>query len=128
MSVIPTYRRRGIGSLLMASYTNYADKHNYECWLEGTPMAKIMYEQFGFKSLLKIAFDTDKKNASDVWRKCEHELTPLPIHAMWRPKKADGGAIDSTEGKEEYNKRVMPWELGRDDKTTNQEEKSVSMM
>lgn len=89
MSVIPTYRRHGIGSLLMAHMIKFADINNYGCWLEATSMGKPLYEKFGFKSLLKIAFDTDKKDASDVWRKCEHELTPPPISAMWRPIKGE---------------------------------------
>jgi GNAT superfamily N-acetyltransferase len=116
MSVIPTYRRRGIGSILMASYTNYADANNYECWLEGTPMGKSMYENFGFESLFKIAFDIDTKNASDVWRKCEHELTPPPIYAMWRPKRTDREARNGAEAEDSRRLAVMPWGLRRDDR------------
>jgi hypothetical protein len=100
----------------MASYTNYADANNYECWLEGTPMGKPMYEKFGFKSLFKIAFDTDKKNASDVWRKCEHELTPPPIYVMWRPKKTHREAFKGGDRDNMKSLAVMPWELQRDDR------------
>jgi hypothetical protein len=49
-------------------------------------MGKPLYEKFGFHSLFRIAFDTNKKEPSDVWRKCEHEMTPEPVFAMWRPK------------------------------------------
>ena len=109
MAVSPAYRSRGIGSLLMSHFISHADHpdNKYECWLEGSAMGKPLYEKFGFKSLLKVAFDTDKKNASGTWRKCQHELTPAPIFAMWRPV---GGLW--REGNENGAERTrMPWEI-----------------
>lgn len=81
-----------------------ADELDLECWLEASAMGKPLYEKFGFQSLLKIAFDTDKANASDEWRKSAHELTPEPIYAMWRPAK--------TWRQSSQGGLQMPWMLG----------------
>jgi hypothetical protein len=68
-------------------------------------MGRPLYEKFQFQPLLKIAFDSDKPNVSDEWRKCAHEMTPLPIFAMWRPKKGMWKGQDGQEVK-------FPWSLG----------------
>lgn len=104
MAVIPTHRRYGIGSLLMAAGITRADELNLECWMEASSMGKPLYEKFGFRPLFKIAFDTQKKDASDVWLKCEHEMTPLPFYPMWRPK-AGAWHVDGKPV-------ALPWELG----------------
>jgi hypothetical protein len=82
-----------------------ADELNLECWLESSAMGKPLYEKFNFLSLLKIAFDNERPKPSDEWRKCAHEMTPLPIFAMWRPKR---GADKSENG----SGARMPWDLG----------------
>lgn len=68
-------------------------------------MGKPLYEKFGFRSLLKVAFDTDVPNASDEWRKCAHEMTPPAFFAMWRPKQG----IWRLENGEDVG---LPWSLG----------------
>ncbi|KAJ8118230.1 hypothetical protein OPT61_g738 [Boeremia exigua] len=105
MAVHPAHRLCGIGSLLMKSGIEKADSLNLECWLEGSSMGKPLYEKFGFQSLLRLAFDTDKSNASDEWRKCAHEMTPAAIFAMWRPRR---GVWRLDNGQEVG----LPWTLG----------------
>ncbi|KAJ4292057.1 hypothetical protein N0V90_009956 [Kalmusia sp. IMI 367209] len=104
MAVLPTYRRQGIGSLLMKIGTLRADDLGLECWMEASSMGKPLYENHGFRSLFKMQFDMEKNYASDVWRKCVHELTPTPVYPMWRPK--DG--VWELEGEP----LKMPWEMG----------------
>ncbi|KAF2124997.1 hypothetical protein P153DRAFT_325305 [Dothidotthia symphoricarpi CBS 119687] len=104
MAVHPSYRLRGIGSLLMNAGVSRADKLDLECWMEASSMGKPLYEKFDFESLFKIGFDTEKPNASDEWRKCAHEMTPPPIFAMWRPKQGSRKDEDGGEVK-------MPWDL-----------------
>ncbi len=104
MSVIPSHRRLGIGSLLMAAGVSRADELGVECWMEASDMGKPLYEKYDFRSLFKMAFDTGRKGVGDVWRKCEHELMPPPLFMMWRPKRG----VWETEGKEVR----MPWDLG----------------
>lgn len=82
-----------------------ADDLNLECWMEASAMGKPLYEKFDFQSLLKLAFDTDRSDATDEWRKCAHEMTPPPIYAMWRPKR---GIWKSQIGQE----AKRPWDLG----------------
>ena len=71
MAVVPEYRRMGIGSKLMAVGVEHADAMNIECWMEASSLGKPLYETFGFRSLIKLAFDLDKKDASDIWRRCQ---------------------------------------------------------
>lgn len=81
-----------------------ADKLDLECWMEASSMGKPLYEKFGFESLFKLGFDTEKPDASDEWRKCAHEMTPPPIFAMWRPKQGSRKSEDGGEVR-------MPWDL-----------------
>jgi predicted N-acetyltransferase YhbS len=105
LAVRPSHRLRGIGSLLMKVGVQRADDLNVECWMEASTMGKPLYEKFDFRSLLNLAFDTERPNASDEWRKCAHEMTPPPIFAMWRPKR---GMWKNADGKD----AKMPWALG----------------
>jgi GNAT superfamily N-acetyltransferase len=105
LAVIPSHRLRGVGSLLMDVGIGRADGLSLECWMEASAMGKPLYEKFGFQNLLKLAFDNERSDASDEWRKCAHELTPPPIFAMWRPKR---GLLNSEDGKD----MKMPWNLG----------------
>ena len=86
MAVLPAYRRQGIGSLLMDVGVTRADELGVECWMEASSMGKPLYEKHGFRSLFKMVFDTERRDASDVWRRCAHEMTPTPFFTMWRPK------------------------------------------
>lgn len=105
MAVHPAHRSRGIGSLLMEAGVSRADALNLECWMEASSMGKPLYEKFGFQSLMKFGFDTEKPEGSDEWRKCAHELTPPPLLAMWRPKQ---GVWKVESGRDVQ----MPWDLG----------------
>ena len=71
MAVLPSHRRRGVGSLLMNVGVKRADELNLECWMEASGTGKPLYETFGFKPVAPIEFDTEKDNASDTWRKCQ---------------------------------------------------------
>ncbi|KAF2676395.1 hypothetical protein K458DRAFT_424720 [Lentithecium fluviatile CBS 122367] len=104
MCVLPAYRGQGIGSLLMSAGVSRADALGLECWMEATQMGKRLYEKHGFRSLVKIAFDMDRKDAGDLWRKAQHELTPPPVFAMWRPKLG----VWEVKGR----KVTRPWDLG----------------
>ncbi|KAF1960758.1 hypothetical protein CC80DRAFT_465044 [Byssothecium circinans] len=86
MAVIPSHRRHGVGSMLMNVGTTRADELGVECWMEASAMGKQLYERFDFRAVSKIDFDTERMDASDVWRKCQHEILPPTITAMWRPK------------------------------------------
>ncbi|KAH7382570.1 hypothetical protein DE146DRAFT_740177 [Phaeosphaeria sp. MPI-PUGE-AT-0046c] len=87
LAVRPSHRLRGVGSLLMDVGIMRADDLNLECWMEASAMGKPLYEKFGYRSLLNLAFNNGCSNASDEWMKCAHEMTPPPIYAMWRPKR-----------------------------------------
>ncbi|KAF2726801.1 hypothetical protein EJ04DRAFT_547525 [Polyplosphaeria fusca] len=107
MAVHPSHRRRGVGSLLVQIGVSRSDELKVETWLEASSMGKPLYENFGFRSLFKIAFDTEKRDATDQWRRAEHEITPPPIFPMWRPKQGlwEEHIMGITKGVK------MPWEL-----------------
>ena len=104
MAVLPHYRRKGIGSLLMTIGTLRADELGVECWMEASALGKPLYENHGFRSLFKMQFDTEKKDPTDVWRRCAHEMTPTAFFPMWRPK--SGVWEHSGESVK------LPWERG----------------
>lgn len=104
MAVLPSYRRKGVGSLLMDIGVEQADAMGVECWMEASAMGKALYENHGFRSLFKIQFDMEKKDATDTWRRCMHELTPTPVFPMWRPK---NGVWEP-----DFGEMRMPWALG----------------
>lgn len=85
--------------------TKQADDLNIECWMEASAMGKPLYEKFAFRSLFKLAWDTDRRDASDEWRKCAYEMTPEPLWVMWRPKQGQWKTQCGQDVK-------MPWDLG----------------
>jgi GNAT superfamily N-acetyltransferase len=105
LAVRPSHRLRGVGSLLMNVGILRADSLNLECWMEASAMGKPLYEKFGYQPLLTLAFNNERSDASDEWRKCAHEMTPPPIFAMWRPRRG----IWKSEAGEDVK---LPWDLG----------------
>jgi GNAT superfamily N-acetyltransferase len=103
MAVVPEHRRKGVGRLLMDWGVKKADELGVEAWMEASSLGRLLYENVGFKVLLKLVWDTHKIDADDDWRRMEHELTPPPFCVMWRP---------SSKEKETTK---MPWELGKID-------------
>ncbi|KAF2656092.1 hypothetical protein K491DRAFT_628904 [Lophiostoma macrostomum CBS 122681] len=87
MAVHPSYRRLGIGTSLMRAGIATANAHDVEAWMEASAMGRPLYEKHGFTSVVEIQFRTEKDGASDIWRRCEHEMKPASVHAMWRPRK-----------------------------------------
>ena len=103
MSVLPEYRRSGVGSMLVAWGTQKADELGVECWLESSEAAHLVYERFGFQTLFKMILNPKKANPSEEWRKWEHEMSPTIFYTMWRP----------VAGKYEEGVTALPWALGR---------------
>ena len=96
MGVHPEHRKRGVGKTLMTWGINKARELNLESFIEASESGRYLYEQFGYRVLLKIAVDPVKRNPSDEWRKLTHELTPLQFYAMWRPA---NGTFEEAESK-----------------------------
>jgi GNAT superfamily N-acetyltransferase len=49
MGTIPTYQRRGAGSLHLSWGVRIADREGLICWTEASPVSVPLYEKFGFK-------------------------------------------------------------------------------
>ena len=85
MSVLPRHRGKGIGSLLMSWVIGKARELDYQCWVEATETGKRLYKKFGYRVVVKIACDMSNDKSGDEWHRLEHDLTPDPYYAMWRP-------------------------------------------
>ncbi|QSZ28819.1 hypothetical protein DSL72_003324 [Monilinia vaccinii-corymbosi] len=51
ISTHPSYQRLGAGTLLMQRLTAIADSHNLPAFIEGTAIAKHLYESHGFRAI-----------------------------------------------------------------------------
>jgi GNAT superfamily N-acetyltransferase len=58
--VLPGYRRRGLASQLMNWGVERADEDGLALYLDAAPMAKALYEKFGFKTVDSLTFDDGK--------------------------------------------------------------------
>ena len=86
---------------MMAFGEQKAAELRLECWTEGSEAGRFLYENFGYRVLLKYTVSPTKAEECDEWRKLTHELTPQLIYAMWKPA---GDTFDE--------ETVMPWDLG----------------
>lgn len=53
----PQHQHHGAGTMLLNAILAEADRRGIECYLEGTDMAKPLYEKHGFRSLKELRFD-----------------------------------------------------------------------
>ena len=124
MSVLPSHRGRGVGNLLMAWGVQKAEELGYQSWMEATETGRGLYEKFGYQVLFKVSFDDRRDKPSGQWRKLQHELTPEPFYAMWRPVKSqcfeDGVVLpwkvkSAAEEKRPKHSDSLPWKLDGDE-------------
>ncbi|KAF4637502.1 hypothetical protein G7Y89_g580 [Cudoniella acicularis] len=93
-SVRQDHQRKGVGSLMLNWGMKKADELDIECYVEATDAGRMLYQKFGFITLLKVLVDAE--NGSKERHEMIQKLTPQPIQywAMWRPK--GGIAKDGT--------------------------------
>lgn len=60
LGVLPEYRRKGVGTMLMRWGVEMADELGLEGYLEATMMGKPLYEKFGFQVVDKVRYDMGK--------------------------------------------------------------------
>ena len=79
-----------------------ADEMKIEAYVEAGPMAKSLYEKYGFVQVdtCTLRFEQPNPNPSEEWTYYAKELTALETPIMWRP----------VGGKYEKGKTVLPWE------------------
>ncbi|KAF7940710.1 uncharacterized protein EAE97_006896 [Botrytis byssoidea] len=107
----PKYRGKGIGTLLMDWGTNMADKLGLEGFIEASDNGRSLYQKHGFRTLMKLSIDLEKKNASGEWNRLLHELGSFHFYINYRPV---GGVFE--EGKPQ-----TPWQV---DQTLAKESRS----
>ena len=121
LAVHPSHRGRGLARSLVRVGTQNADEKDRDCWLESSGMGKSLYESEGFGVVYKIDIQLKKENAGDVWRRCEYELNPLPMFAMWRPAK---GNLEETREKDTL-KMLRELETDHEKAGVRKEEKEI---
>lgn len=90
MAVDPSYRGRGVGEALMHWGLARADELGLESLVEATTAGRWLYEKVGYRYLLTLNIDPDKKNAGPVWRAHAHMFgNATNLAMMWRPKNGD---------------------------------------
>lgn len=96
MGVHPDYRRRGVGRLLMQWGHERIDDLGYESFIEGSPMGRWLYEEFGYRRVVSLHVDLEKRNPSEEWSRLLHECRPPAILLLWRPPRGnwDGNLPD----------------------------------
>ncbi|KAE8391713.1 GNAT family acetyltransferase [Aspergillus alliaceus] len=87
MGVHPNYRRRGVGRLLMEWGHEKIDQLGYESFIESSPMARWLYEEYGYRNIMGLHLDFAKKNPSDEWERLKYECRPPGVLLLWRPPK-----------------------------------------
>lgn len=96
MTVDPSYRNQGIGNALMKWGIGKTDSLHLESYVEATGLARHLYEKRGYRALLAVAVDMEKRDASDEWKSYVGQLGKPSMWAMWRPKNGiwkEGGPV-----------------------------------
>ncbi|KAI0123557.1 hypothetical protein BJ170DRAFT_87728 [Xylariales sp. AK1849] len=60
LGTLPSYRRRGAASLLLAWATEIADREGLACWTEASPAALPLYQKFGFTAQDSVVTELDE--------------------------------------------------------------------
>ena len=84
--VLPEYRRRGVGTLLLQWGLDKADQLGLETFLESTEIGLPLYAKMGFTVLNEIHWEPTPPEATDELEELQRNLT-FRGHLMWRPAK-----------------------------------------
>lgn len=52
---------------------------------QATDLGRSLYEKFGFRTLMKIAFSPERKNPSQEWKRMTSEMGKFHLYLTWRP-------------------------------------------
>ncbi|KAE8350626.1 GNAT family acetyltransferase [Aspergillus coremiiformis] len=85
MGVHPDYRRCGVGRLLMQWGHERIDEWGYESFIEASPMARWLYEACGYRRVMGLHIDLEKKDPGDEWERLTYECRPPGVLLLWRP-------------------------------------------
>ncbi|PYH89212.1 GNAT family acetyltransferase [Aspergillus ellipticus CBS 707.79] len=85
MGVLPDYRRRGVGRLLMQWGHERIDTLGYESFIESSPMARWLYEECGYRVVMGLHIDMEKKHPGEEWERLQYECCPPGVLLHWRP-------------------------------------------
>ncbi|KAL4733716.1 hypothetical protein BDV11DRAFT_210008 [Aspergillus similis] len=89
MGVHPDYRRRGVGRLLMQWGHDRIDTLGYESFIEGSPIGRWLYEECGYRRVVSLHIDLDKRDPSEEWSRLVYECRPPAILLLWRPPRGE---------------------------------------
>ncbi|KAL4903844.1 hypothetical protein BDW74DRAFT_179433 [Aspergillus multicolor] len=91
MGVDPDYRRCGGDSRLLMQWAHdRIGAIGYESFIEGNPIGRWLYEECGYRRVVSLNIDLDKKNPSEEWSRLLYECRPPVIALLWRPPRVEG--------------------------------------
>lgn len=61
------------------------DPLNYESFIESSPMDRWLYEDCGYRRVMTLHIDLEKRNPSECWKRMADKCPPPPIPLLWRP-------------------------------------------
>lgn len=80
----PSYRRHGVGTLLVQFETKKADEMCLETFVESTDNGKPLYGKHGFEYMNDFALNATPLEQTDESVELEQQLY-FHGHSMWRP-------------------------------------------
>lgn len=75
--VLPEYRRRGVGSLIMNWGVKKADELQLDSFLESTDLGGALYRNFGFIEVDRTEVDMTISDPSEEWKDMEKQNLPM---------------------------------------------------
>lgn len=78
------------------------DELGLECFIEALPLGRWLYESCGYRWLMDVHVNMERKEPSVVWKRLMREMRRLDLSLMWR----------CVRGEWEGERRVGPREGG----------------
>ncbi|KAI9707935.1 MAG: hypothetical protein M1820_004354 [Bogoriella megaspora] len=90
LTVLPEFRSRGLGRLLLGWGIQKVDERGMEAYIDAAAMSKPLYERCGFVAGDHECIDFDGEGDKE-WHELVRTCLPFEYWPMWRPAKGDYG-------------------------------------
>jgi GNAT superfamily N-acetyltransferase len=84
----PSYRRKGIGAMLLEWGVDVAKEMKVDFWLDATPIGKPLYEKYGFQLVERNLLVPKTTHPDEKWKTIEQEMGEIVFWTMVLPYKS----------------------------------------